>query len=77
MNIYPNPSHGMINIAFKAEVRANITVYSAIGEKLVETSSIGDKILTIDLNKFSSGVYVLHIESDNGEQRIERITIKK
>jgi hypothetical protein len=77
LNIYPNPSHGMVNIAFKTEVDATIIVYNAMGQILLETTSLGESIFELDLNAFATGVYMLNIKTDNGTQRVERITIKR
>ncbi|MEO9533674.1 MAG: GEVED domain-containing protein [Crocinitomicaceae bacterium] len=75
--IYPNPSHGMVNIAFKADLEATITIYNTVGQKLMTTNNLGENILTLDLNDFATGVYVIQINTVDGAQRIERVTIKK
>jgi hypothetical protein len=75
--IYPNPSHGMVNIAFKTDLEATITVYSTVGQLLMTTTNLGENILTLDLNSFATGVYVIQINTVDGAQRIERVTIKR
>ncbi|MFT4602717.1 MAG: hypothetical protein ACI857_002904, partial [Arenicella sp.] len=77
LNIYPNPSHGFVNIAFKTDVQATITVFNSVGQKLLEMENLGENIMTLDLNTFATGVYVVQIKSIDGAQRNERITIKK
>lgn len=77
MIIYPNPSHGLVNVAFKTEVDATIIVYNSMGQKLIETTTLGNQILELDLNEFATGVYVLNISTEAGDQRVERITIKR
>jgi GEVED domain/Subtilase family/SprB repeat/Secretion system C-terminal sorting domain len=77
LNIYPNPSHGTVNIAFKTDIDAKITVYSSIGQVLLQADNLGENIMTLDLNSFATGVYIIQINTADGAQRNERITIKK
>lgn len=77
LNIYPNPSHGIVNIAFKADVETTIAIYNSVGQILMTTTNVGENIITLDLNDFASGVYILNIKTIDGLERNERVTIKK
>ena len=51
-------------------------LFSRKMEKMA-TTNIGEDIVTLDLNEFASGVYILNIKNRDGLERNERVTIKK
>ena len=53
--IYPNPTKDIINLTYQQD--AEIRVYGPLGELIVS----GENIKQIDLNAYSSGIYVLYI----------------
>ena len=67
VSIYPNPTHGMLNI--HGQGMMCITVSNLLGQQLMETTA--DDSTTIDLRCFESGVYLIHVETEEG------ITVKK
>lgn len=77
LSIYPNPTKGELNIVFASSIDATITVYSSVGQKLLEVSNFGEANLVLNLDEFSTGVYLVKISTSEGAQRIERITISR
>ncbi|MFA6515489.1 MAG: T9SS type A sorting domain-containing protein, partial [Bacteroidia bacterium] len=71
--LYPNPiSTGLLHIANIPEnLRFNVTIYSVIGQKLVQEFILGSKT-KIDLSKMNPGVYLISIESEDENYRIIR-----
>ena len=67
VSIYPNPTHGMLNI--HGQGMMCISVSNLLGQQLMETTA--DDSTTIDLRCFESGVYLIHVETEEG------ITVKK
>ncbi len=61
INMYPNPSTGILNVQFASE--AMITIFDVAGNKLMERTHNG--LSTIDLTAFAKGMYVLRLESDS------------
>ena len=75
LNVYPNPSTGLINITFasKAKGEINIILYNLIGKVVFEQSLFeffGEFSTKININKKNKSMYILEIKS--GEQSIKR-----
>ncbi len=81
VNVYPNPSKGVVNIELPASITdaATVTVYNAIGEVAGEPVAIranaGKSVL--DLGYLESGVYMLKIETASGKTAVKGISINK
>ncbi|MBO7618330.1 MAG: C10 family peptidase [Bacteroidales bacterium] len=67
INIYPNPTNGLLNIESQGTIQ--ISVSNLLGQKLQETTAEGST--TLDLSRFESGMYLIHIETESG------VTVKK
>jgi len=68
INIYPNPTGGILHIDFgKSNFGvSNIRLLNAIGKVMYNTEqTLGESILKIDLNSFSSGFYILEVQLGN------------
>ncbi len=64
-NIFPNPSSNGIFQVNTTETIKNITVYDISG-KLVKTEKTNGLSYTLDLSNAISGIYFLHIATNNG-----------
>ncbi|MEA3445098.1 MAG: T9SS type A sorting domain-containing protein [Bacteroidota bacterium] len=62
INIYPNPTTGILNIENAGNAR--IYIYNVIGE-IVATVDADSAIETIDLNEFAEGTYIVKVVSEN------------
>ena len=67
VQVYPNPTQGLLNVSGNGTMC--ITVSNMLGQQLMETTA--DDNTTIDLSRFESGVYLIHVETEDG------ITVKK
>jgi hypothetical protein len=64
INIYPNPSTGMIYVKGSELTRANIQVIDMMGRIMYEENhSLTDQI---DLSDLKKGTYLLRIHTENG-----------
>jgi hypothetical protein len=80
LNIFPNPTNGMLNINFYAEKQGliNVKLISISGQVIfndILTSSNGSYKGLYDLNNQPKGVYLLSIISD--AEKIDRKIILK
>jgi hypothetical protein len=66
VSLYPNPTTSVLNIKMDSNLK-RATIYSVLGTKVLETSS--KNITTSNLNK---GIYLLKIETDNGNISTKR-----
>jgi hypothetical protein len=63
INLYPNPSNGIINVSFSNLMVGVINVYNAVG-KLVAIHPINKLLEEINLDNAEKGVYFLVITSE-------------
>ncbi len=73
--VYPNPSHGVLNIQLNNEYK-NIEIYitNILGE-IVLTSSIDKDFSTINTNSLQRGVYFILVKHE-GKQSTQKIIIE-
>lgn len=70
INIFPNPTQGIINIDF--DEYAYCEVYNMMGVRILTTK---DK--TIDLKNFESGIYFVNVKDKRGKKEIRKVILKK
>ncbi len=64
INLYPNPSNGMVTITSDFAQVVNVTVFDASGKELIQKDHVSGE--SIDLTKFESGMYIFKIRTSNG-----------
>ena len=67
INIYPNPTDGMLNIVSESE--QDVVVYNTIGQIVFE--SVCDGVLQIDMKHFGAGIYAIKVGNET-----QRIVVK-
>jgi len=63
--LYPNPTNGKVTLSIGAIPQADVTVYDAQGKVISTLKHLQDGA-TIDLGAFETGVYVIHVATDQG-----------
>lgn len=61
--IYPNPFSNDFNIESHVCVPFHLIIYNKVGEMVLEETKLKSGIKNINLSKFDSGIYVIHIKS--------------
>ncbi|MCF8269192.1 MAG: Ig-like domain-containing protein [Crocinitomicaceae bacterium] len=69
--VYPNPSAGIFTVASKGSIIQEVFLYSINGELIWKKSYNTDEI-TLDLNGFARGTYMVHV-STNRQAQIFRL----
>ncbi len=59
-------TNGTININSTSNLTANITVYALNGEKITSSKMIEEKMISIDMNNYSAGLYLVIISNSEG-----------
>ncbi|MCW3104857.1 MAG: hypothetical protein JWO09_3297 [Bacteroidetes bacterium] len=75
VNVYPNPSNGMVNVDLGRNAKSTITVYNVIGAEVL-AKEFNAQIASVDMSGFEAGVYFVKVTTDNG-QVTKQITITK
>ena len=63
MNIYPNPTNGLVNVEFAGMER--LTILNTLGQIIYDQNVSSDKE-TIDMTEYESGVYMLRMTTEEG-----------
>ncbi|MBD3723956.1 MAG: T9SS type A sorting domain-containing protein [Flavobacteriaceae bacterium] len=73
--LYPNPTSDKVTLRLSNLNVTQFDLYNELGQ-LIQTNKINELIMSIDLESFSTGVYLLQIKKENKLIRIFKI-IKK
>ncbi len=73
VNVYPNPSTGLINVSNDLSVENTIVVTDLAGK--IVTSKVASVATTIDLSTVGTGVYLVEVSNKNGK-KVERIVVQ-
>jgi hypothetical protein len=67
INIYPNPTIGMVNVEFFNTSTTSIILQNVLGERLAEVtySDKGTINTQFDLSNFAKGIYFIHFKTNN------------
>ncbi len=66
--VYPNPANEIIYVDFDGESSTGwkASIYSALGQKMTITETIGAARLSFDVSHLASGIYFIEIENERG-----------
>ncbi|NQT76856.1 MAG: T9SS type A sorting domain-containing protein [Bacteroidetes bacterium] len=78
INIFPNPTNGIINIEIVNEISGNITlkIYDYMGRMIkIHKLNINlyDRNITLDIEDFISGIYIISIENNQYQRSYQLI----
>ena len=73
ISVYPNPTKGNVNIS--AIGMNHITVLNTLGQ-VVYNANVDGNFITLDMNQYQAGVYMVHVTTTNGES-VKRISVVK
>jgi Secretion system C-terminal sorting domain len=77
INIYPNPSQGILNIDFKKG--SSIKIMNTLGIVIYDAKKDkeGAGVARVDLSNFASGVYVVTILNEDGSSGFKKMMLSK
>jgi hypothetical protein len=65
ITLYPNPTNGKVVVSLGAILSADVTVYDAQGKRISTLDNVQEGTI-IDLGSFETGVYVIHVATEQG-----------
>lgn len=71
VNLYPNPTTGLVNI--EGEGMQHISVMNTMGQMIYDTEISGNN--TLNLSRFGAGIYMIRIATESGVI-VKRLTIE-
>lgn len=75
INVYPVPARDMINI--EGEGIKSVKISDILGKEIAEYNNDGEATMSISVDNFKSGSYLLIIKDENGNTITRRIAIMK
>ena len=78
-SLYPNPSHGSVNIQAPTSLKGIYTVHVSdmLGRKMVDMGTIGnDQMLILSTNNWEKGVYLIEITSEEELTWAQKIVVQ-
>lgn len=73
VQIYPNPSEGIVNVTNDFQIQHQITVCDLFGRQVMTSNA--NATTQLDLSDVQSGMYLVHVSNEKGS-KTERILIK-
>ena len=64
VNIYPNPTNGLLNLDFYDTSINKISISDVHGKIIYLDNNISSPSVQLNLSNFSNGIYMLHIQSE-------------
>jgi hypothetical protein len=80
IKIYPVPTSGMLNIRIGGNgfIPQSLMIFDMTGRKLIDQKiSMNSNVTSVNLSTLEQGTYILKLMSDNGTEKLERITVVK
>lgn len=74
LNVYPNPTDGILNINHNSNEKINLNIYNSIGQLMLKKSDI-NKTEQLNVTNFATGLYLLNFETQN-TQFTEKLIVK-
>ncbi|WP_299112329.1 T9SS type A sorting domain-containing protein [uncultured Winogradskyella sp.] len=69
LNLYPNPSSSVLNIQTQGSIsNGTLEVFNILGKRTLSQFIIFNEVAQIDVSNWNSGVYLIKISSENGEE---------
>jgi hypothetical protein len=67
--LFPNPSNSVVNIALQsANANGTLQVFDMLGKQIFTKAITSNEVSQIDVNNWDSGLYLIKISSDQGEE---------
>jgi glucose/arabinose dehydrogenase len=76
LKVFPNPSNEFITIQSKTELINAIGIFDINGRLIFSENVTSKQSQTIDVSKFSKGIYLLEITSEKGATAIKKLMVK-
>jgi len=78
LNIYPNPTSGLLNVAFANTKQENVelALYNLTGQLVKEWTNITNDKVQLDLSKEVNGTYLLMLKRADGVE-VKRLVLNR
>jgi len=74
INVYPNPASDVLNVASDINI-TSVTLVNLVGQ-VVYSDKVNGTDLQINVSNFVTGIYMLHLETVNGNVVTKRVSVE-
>ncbi len=64
VNIYPNPTSGMVIIESGVSSTYQLNIYNAVGQIIFKAQNLVDRKKQIDLSGYTKGIYIIQVQTE-------------
>jgi len=75
--LYPNPANNLIHIITPVSGKTLVRVYNMLGSELIANSYTNQSNIDLAVSNLPNGVYLVRIQTDNGNSWIKRVEINR
>jgi hypothetical protein len=75
VQLFPNPTTGILTITWSTASTTRITVFTAAGKSILHDVATLSTRRQIDLSSLSSGVYFVQLQDESGKTGVVRVTL--
>jgi len=69
LNVYPNPTHGNVNISFSDNsMLSSVRLLDINGREVMTVDNFNESTLSFDISMFKSGIYFVEVTNEGGSQ---------
>ena len=78
ISIYPNPAKNLLNIDINSiKGKVELTIYNVLGERVINETSTDKSIININTEPLPSGLYFIHLQTEDGTITNRKVEIVK
>jgi Secretion system C-terminal sorting domain len=69
LSLYPNPSNSVLNVEFSSNIsQGKVEIFDLLGKQVFTQSIVSNNFTEIDVTNWETGLYLVKISSENGEE---------
>lgn len=73
VSLSPNPATDLLMLQFPQAEFDRVAIYSALGQQVIARRIIGQQDLELDISELKSGVYLVHLQSTQGQTVVRKL----
>jgi hypothetical protein len=78
LGVYPNPTGGLLTLDWKGKnVNVDITVYSQLGQVVMQDEVKGASMKVLNLGKLANGTYQVVVKDADGKKGVIKVQVNR
>ncbi len=76
LQLYPNPARQSIMISGEFDAISSVTIHDLLGKAIYTQSNIGNSDASVDVSKFSRGIYLVTITTSDNLKIVKKLIVR-